>query len=123
MISMTRRSRLYRRFRPIIDGLVDKARSRAEESYEEQFNRDWFGGQWQRSHPHSYALQIAESTGGNPVGILSRALSMCNRGEVRSVALVVLDDAGVIHTAWSDGDRETLSVASKFLSDDLRTAK
>jgi hypothetical protein len=120
MVALTRRSRLYRAFRPIIDGLLDKAKAKAAEAEQEWTERDWrTGGQWQRSHPFSYALEIAERTSGNPLNTLARAIDSVHRGEIMCVALIALGEDGVIHTAWSDGDYDTLSKAAGFLADDL----
>jgi hypothetical protein len=110
MVALTRRSRLYRAFRPIVDGLFDKARKAraAAEAEQEWTERDWReGGQWQRSHPFSYELEIIESTSGNPLNTLGRAIDSVHRGEIMCVALIGLGTDGVIHTAWSDGDYDT----------------
>jgi hypothetical protein len=120
-LSRPRRRRLMARFRPIIDGLLDKARDDAQRAEDEWRERDWHGGgQWQRSHPFSYDLEIVEHTAGNPLNTLGRAIDGVHRGELMCVALVAVGPDGVIHTAWSDGDLETMSKAARFLAEDLR---
>lgn len=120
MISSGRRRLLTTRLKPIVDGILDKARRRAEDNYQDQFDRDWYGsGQWQRSRPHSYELEIVESTTGNPLGVLGRAIDGVHCGELTSIALVAIGRDGVIHTAWSDGDYALMGRAAEFLGDDL----
>ena len=122
MVSLTRRSRLFRAFKPIVDGLKDKAIAQAEESEAMRFDREWFGGQWSRTHPYCAEPEIVESTGGFPLNTLGRAIDGVHRGEIVSVALVALGPDGVIHTAWSDGDLELMGIAASWLSGDLRKA-
>lgn len=121
MVALNRRSRLFRAFKPIIDGLSDKARDRVARAQAEHVERD-FTGQWARTHPFSYDPEIIESTNGNPLSLLGRAIDGVHCGDLTSIALVALGPDGVIHTAWSDGDHRTLSVAARFLADDLKRA-
>lgn len=115
-----RRRRLMARFRPIIDGLLDKARDDAQRAEDEWRERDWVaGGQWQKSHPFSFELEIAERTEGTPLHTLARAVDSIHRGEIMCVALVAIGSDGVIHTAWSDGDLEVMGKAAGFLAEDL----
>jgi hypothetical protein len=123
MVALTRRSRLFRAFQPIIDGLKDKAEARVEASEAERFERDWFGGgQWIKSHPFSFEAEIIESASGNPLNTLGRAIDGVHAHEIVSVALVAIGTDGVIHTAWSDGDYALMGAAAKFLADDLKRA-
>ena len=127
MIARTRpervRKRLYRRFRATVDGLVDKARARAAATEQEWTERDWRpGGQWRQSHPFSPEIALAESVSGNPLNMLARAIDGVHRGELMCAALVAVGTDGVIHSAWSDGDLETLGKAAHFLGDDLERA-
>jgi hypothetical protein len=118
-----RRKRLMARFRPIVDGLFDQTRAKAEQVEEQFRERDWSaGGSWSRSHPFSLEVEMVESMSGNPLSILGRAIDSVHRREMMSVALVGIDSDGVIHTAWSDGDHEMMSKAAGFLSKDLERA-
>jgi hypothetical protein len=122
MVALTRRSRLFRRLQPIVDGLFDKARRKVEDNETEAFERSWFGGTWQKSHAFSPEIEIVEHTSGNPLNTLGRAIDCVHRGEIVQVALIGIGADGVIHTAWSDGDCRMLSLAARFLADDLKKA-
>jgi hypothetical protein len=122
MVELTRRSRLFRMFKPKVDGLLDKARDTAERSEAEQFDRDWYGGAWQKSHPFSYDLEIVERMSGNPLSVLSRAVDGVHTGEIVSVALVAVGSDGVIHSAWSDGNYRLMGHAAEWMSNDLKKA-
>lgn len=118
-VALSRRSRLYRLFKPRIDGLKDQAKARVDAIPEPQ--QPLFG-QWQKSRPMSYELEVIERIEGKPATVLARAFDAVHRREIVSLALVALDCDGVIHSAWSDGDLETMGRSARFLSDDLLKA-
>jgi hypothetical protein len=113
------RRRLSARFKPIVDGLFDKARDAAANQPAEP---EISTGQWARSRPNSTDIEIIEAISGNPASLLGYALDSVHRGDIQSIALVGIGPHGVIHTAFSRGDLELMGVGAGFLSSDLKSA-